>query len=398
MAARGRVPVRAPGGALGDRRRRADHAPEGAARALPLRLGRRAALDPRACCASTWPSISPTWRHRDERRRLRAVADRLLPRGPARPADRDRLLDAGRAAAARAAARGARARRVAAAGRHAARPVRGTSGGRSRTSSSTAVPSAELAAMREIDATLRIEATGNANALASVDPARMARWARAQAPLREVRMTKRWAITLWPTPAAAQQAGDGHAGARGVRRARAVPRPRGPGRRLGRAARVPGRADLAPGAGARDPHRGPGHRPAPQRRGPDLGQLRRQAQHALRRGLHRAARDVGRGRDPLHDPDRPARRRRRGRDARVPRGTRGAARRPSAATRTCRRRSRPTRAPASWASSGSAPTSASTARSARSSSTRRSAAPSTSRSAAPTRRPAAPTSPSCTGT
>jgi aminopeptidase len=72
-----------------------------------------------------------------------------------------------------------------------------------------AVPSAELAALREIDATLRIEATENANALASVDPARMARWARAQLPLREVRMTKRWAITLWPTPAAAQQAGMG---------------------------------------------------------------------------------------------------------------------------------------------------------------------------------------------
>jgi aminopeptidase len=72
-----------------------------------------------------------------------------------------------------------------------------------------AVPSSEVAALREIDATLRIEATGNANALASVDPARMARWARAQAPLREIRMTKRWAITLWPTAAAAQQAGMG---------------------------------------------------------------------------------------------------------------------------------------------------------------------------------------------
>jgi aminopeptidase len=72
-----------------------------------------------------------------------------------------------------------------------------------------AVPSAEVAALREIDSTLRIEATENANALASVDPARMARWARAQLPLREVRMTKRWAITLFPTPAAAQQAGMG---------------------------------------------------------------------------------------------------------------------------------------------------------------------------------------------
>ena len=56
------------------------------------------------------------------------------------------------------------------------------------------------------------------------------------------------------------------------------------------------------------------------------------------------------------------------------------------------------RAPASSASSGSARTSASTARSARSSSTRRSAAPSTSRSARAIPRPAARTSPSCTGT
>ena len=53
------------------------------------------------------------------------------------------------------------------------------------------------------------------------------------------------------------------------------------------------------------------------------------------------------------------------------------------------RRSTPTPAPAASASSGSARTSASTARSARSCSTRRSAARSTSRSAAPTPRPAA---------
>ena len=37
----------------------------------PLRLGRGAALDSRRRCASTSPSISRTWRHR-ERRRLRA--------------------------------------------------------------------------------------------------------------------------------------------------------------------------------------------------------------------------------------------------------------------------------------------------------------------------------------
>ena len=72
-----------------------------------------------------------------------------------------------------------------------------------------AVPSAELAAARELDASLRIQATDNANALASVDPSRLARAARAQAPLRELRLAKRWAITLWPTAAAAQQAGMG---------------------------------------------------------------------------------------------------------------------------------------------------------------------------------------------
>ena len=71
------------------------------------------------------------------------------------------------------------------------------------------VPSAELAAARELDASLRIQATDNANALASVDPSRLARAARAQAPLRELRLAKRWAITLWPTAAAAQQAGMG---------------------------------------------------------------------------------------------------------------------------------------------------------------------------------------------
>jgi aminopeptidase len=68
-------------------------------------------------------------------------------------------------------------------------------------------PSADLAAARELDASLRIQATDNANALASVDPARLARAARAQSPLREARLAKRWAITLWPTAAAAQQAG-----------------------------------------------------------------------------------------------------------------------------------------------------------------------------------------------
>jgi aminopeptidase len=70
-------------------------------------------------------------------------------------------------------------------------------------------PSADLAVAERLDATLRIQALVNANELAGVDPARMARAARARDPLREARLAARWAITLWPTAAAAQQAGMG---------------------------------------------------------------------------------------------------------------------------------------------------------------------------------------------
>jgi aminopeptidase len=45
--------------------------------------------------------------------------------------------------------------------------------------------------------------------LAGVDPARLARAARAREPLRAARLARRWAVTLWPTAAAAQQAGMG---------------------------------------------------------------------------------------------------------------------------------------------------------------------------------------------
>jgi len=72
-----------------------------------------------------------------------------------------------------------------------------------------AFPPAELAEARELDASLRIIATENANALAGIDPALMSRAARARGELRELVLKRRWAITLWPTPAAAQQAGMG---------------------------------------------------------------------------------------------------------------------------------------------------------------------------------------------
>ena len=70
-------------------------------------------------------------------------------------------------------------------------------------------PAADLAVAERVDATLRIQASSNANELAGVDPARLARAARARDPLREARLARRWAITLWPTAAAAQQAGMG---------------------------------------------------------------------------------------------------------------------------------------------------------------------------------------------
>jgi aminopeptidase len=67
----------------------------------------------------------------------------------------------------------------------------------------------ELAEAEQLDAVLTIQAPDNTTALAGVEPARMARAANARAPLRERTLAKRWAGTLWPTPAGAQQAGMG---------------------------------------------------------------------------------------------------------------------------------------------------------------------------------------------
>jgi len=66
---------------------------------------------------------------------------------------------------------------------------------------------AELAEIEGTDASVRIEAPHNATALADVDPARMTRSARARRPLREAASERRWCVSLWPTPALAQQAG-----------------------------------------------------------------------------------------------------------------------------------------------------------------------------------------------
>jgi aminopeptidase len=69
-----------------------------------------------------------------------------------------------------------------------------------------AFPPAELAEAESTDASLTIQAPENTTALAGVDPARMARAARARAPVRELALQRRWCGTLWPTAAAAQQA------------------------------------------------------------------------------------------------------------------------------------------------------------------------------------------------
>jgi aminopeptidase len=65
---------------------------------------------------------------------------------------------------------------------------------------------AELAEADGTDASLTIQAPENTSALAGVDPARMARAARARAPVREAALRRRWCSTFWPTPASAQQA------------------------------------------------------------------------------------------------------------------------------------------------------------------------------------------------
>jgi aminopeptidase len=70
---------------------------------------------------------------------------------------------------------------------------------------------ATLAEAEQTDASITIQAPANTTALANVDPARMARAARARAPVREIALRRRWCATLWPTPAGAQRAGMGTA-------------------------------------------------------------------------------------------------------------------------------------------------------------------------------------------
>jgi aminopeptidase len=65
----------------------------------------------------------------------------------------------------------------------------------------------ERALHETIDATIRIGAPVNTRALTHADPALLARLAAADAELRRLRQGKPWALTIWPTPALAQEAG-----------------------------------------------------------------------------------------------------------------------------------------------------------------------------------------------
>ncbi len=65
----------------------------------------------------------------------------------------------------------------------------------------------QMAEAEAADANVRIMAPASLNPLADVDPAVLSRAARAQAPLRDARSRQRWSLTIWPTPALAEQAG-----------------------------------------------------------------------------------------------------------------------------------------------------------------------------------------------
>ena len=68
---------------------------------------------------------------------------------------------------------------------------------------------AELADAEGSDCFLTILAPHNTSELAGVDPARLARAARARAGIRDISLARRWCGTVWPTASGAQQAGLG---------------------------------------------------------------------------------------------------------------------------------------------------------------------------------------------
>src|SRR3954451_11658689 len=68
-------------------------------------------------------------------------------------------------------------------------------------------PQLALTEAKKANKVVSIQATADPRELASTDPARIARVARARKPIREATLSKRWCTTLWPTPALAAEAG-----------------------------------------------------------------------------------------------------------------------------------------------------------------------------------------------
>jgi aminopeptidase len=69
------------------------------------------------------------------------------------------------------------------------------------------VPALAYDEAKRVSSSLRIQAPADVNELADVDPALIARYARARRELRERTMKRRWCLTLWPTEAGAERAG-----------------------------------------------------------------------------------------------------------------------------------------------------------------------------------------------
>ena len=209
-------------------------------------------------------------------------------------------------------------------------------------------PEVAFAEAKKAHAQLGIQAPENTRALSGIDPERLARAARARKPLREQTLRKRWCSTLWPTQAGAQQAGMNLADFEAfVARALFLDQP-DPARSWGELRSFQaGLIDRL--KGARELHiEAPGHGPDAERQGAHLGQLRRQAQHAQRRGLHRAPRDERERAHPLRRAVLAGRRRGRRRRPRVQararrRGGRRARRRVPPARAGDRRRRPPSR-------------------------------------------------------
>ena len=105
------------------------------------------------------------------------------------------------------------------------------------------------------------------------------------------RASYRWALTLFPTHAYAAEAGMSLDAVRGLLLPAPAWRRRRPGHRLAapvRRGQAPGRVDRGQGGG---PHHGPGHRHQARRGRAHVHPLRRRAQHARRRVLHRPVED-----------------------------------------------------------------------------------------------------------